>query len=37
LFVDSNNTFRRKTLERTYELLNSTIAWITYQVKMIGH
>src|SRR5947207_16025246 len=26
----SHNAFSRKTLERTYELLNSTIAWINY-------
>src|SRR2546422_11545491 len=25
---DSDNAFSRKTLERAYELLNSTIAWI---------
>ena len=37
LFAGSDNTFRGKTFERTYELLNSTIAWITYQVKMIRH
>src|SRR5436189_5527642 len=37
LLADSDNAFSRKTLERTYELLNSTIAWITHQVKMIWH
>src|SRR6266487_1344982 len=37
LFANSDNTFRRKTLERTYELLDSTVARITYQVKMIRH
>jgi len=37
LLADSDNTFRRKTFERTYELLDSTIARITYQVKMIRH
>src|SRR5256885_3774939 len=37
LFAHSENAFGRKTLERTYELLNSTIAWITYQVKMVRH
>src|SRR5213080_2438619 len=37
LFTNSDNIFRRKTLERTYELLDSTIAWITYQVKMVRH
>src|SRR5438552_6288541 len=35
--ADSDNAFSRKTLERTYELLNSAIAWITYQVKMVRH
>jgi hypothetical protein len=37
LLADSDNTFRRKTFERTYELPDSTIAGITYQVKMIRH
>src|SRR2546427_9758779 len=37
LLADSDNTLRRKTLERANELLNSTIAWITYQMKMIRH
>jgi|SRR6266498_1860009 len=37
LFGDSDNTFRRKTFERSYELLDSTIARVTYQVKMIRH
>src|SRR2546423_3709077 len=34
LLTDSHNALSRKTLERTYELLNSAIAWIAYQVKM---
>lgn len=37
LFTDSDNTFRRKTLERTYELFDSSVARITYQMKMIRH
>lgn len=37
LLADSDNAFSRKTLKRANELLNSTIAWITYQVKMVRH
>jgi len=37
LFADSDDTLRRKTLERTYELSDSTITRITYQMKMIRH
>src|SRR2546427_4228842 len=37
LFAYVDNALRRKTLERAYELLNSTIAWITDQVKMVRH
>src|ERR1043166_6586635 len=35
MLADSDNTLRRKTLERAYELLDPTIAWITNQVKMV--
>src|SRR2546425_5082271 len=37
LRADSDNAFSRKTLERANKLLNSAIAWITYQVKMVRH